>query len=127
MAEGIENGFAKMGLETARRHVFLCGGPECCAVEVGQASWETLKAEVARAQVPVLRTRAACLRVCRGGPWLVVYPEGIWYGGVTPENCRRIVQEHLLGGRIIEEWVVRKHPFPGEPGVNGMMQRCNNV
>jgi (2Fe-2S) ferredoxin len=107
----IENGFAKMGLEAARRHVFLCGGPDCCETAEGQATWDVLKAEVARGKVPVLRTRAACFRVCAGGPWLVVYPEGIWYGGVTPERCRRIVQEHLLGGSVIEEWVVRRHPL----------------
>jgi (2Fe-2S) ferredoxin len=58
--------------------------------------------------VPAMRTKAACLRVCTGGPWLVVYPEGIWYGGVTAEKFEVILQEHLLGGWAVEEWVYGK-------------------
>ncbi len=60
-----------------------------------------------------MRTKAACLRICSGGPWLVVYPEGIWYGAVTPERCERIVAEHLQSGRPVEEWIARRHPLKG--------------
>lgn len=70
-----------------------------------------LKRRTAELGVPALRTKAACLRVCQGGPWLVVYPEGVWYGGVTPERCERIVREHLAGGAIVQEWVVQQHPL----------------
>lgn len=104
-------GFAKMGLATARRHVFLCLGPDCCAAEEGLASWEALKRKIAEAGVPVMRTKAACLRVCAGGPWMVVYPEGVWYGSVTAERCERIVAEHLRGGRPVAEWIARVHPL----------------
>ena len=78
--------FSKMGLPSAQRHVFLCVGPNCCATADGLATWEVLKRRLVGAPVTVLRTKAACLRICRGGPWLLVYPEGIWYGGVTPER-----------------------------------------
>jgi (2Fe-2S) ferredoxin len=106
-------GFAKMGLETARRHVFLCPGPECCAREAGLATWDELKARLKACGAPALRTKAECLRVCAGGPWMVVYPEGTWYGGVTPERCARIVKEHVEGGRPVAEWAVRTRPLAG--------------
>jgi len=103
--------FAKMKLGGAGRHVFLCVGPDCCATAGGLATWEVLKARLGGLGVPALRTKAACLRVCTGGPWLVVYPEGIWYGGVTPERCERIVREHLAEGRPVAEWIAVEHPL----------------
>ncbi len=106
-------GFAKMGLEEARRHAFLCTGPECCTREQGMASWEALKAACKASRAPALRTKADCLRVCAGGPWLVVYPEGAWYGGATPERVDRIVREHVTGGRPITEWIARERPLCG--------------
>jgi len=110
-----EAALARTGLGSAQRHAFLCVGPSCCATADGLASWEVLKRRINELGLPVLRTKAACLRICRGGPWLLVYPEGVWYGGVTPERCERIVREHLAGGRIVQEWVVERHPLPGAP------------
>lgn len=106
--------FEKMALGSAQRHVFLCVGPDCCNTEQGLTTWDVLKKKIAEAGVPVMRTKAACLRICRGGPWMVVYPEGIWYGGVTPERCDRIVREHLQHGRMIGEWVAARRSLPGE-------------
>ncbi len=111
-AQRIENEFEKIDLHHAERHVFLCIGPDCCASEAGLESWETLKKEIKTHRVSVLRTKAACFRICTGGPWMLVYPEGIWYGAVTPERCERIVREHLLGGQPVREWIVRIHPLP---------------
>jgi len=111
--ERIAAGFVKMDLSGARRHVFLCPGPECCAREAGLATWEALKAACKAGGADALRSKAECLRLCAGGPWLVVYPEGAWYGGVTPERCERIVREHVVGGRPVAEWVVRTQALAG--------------
>jgi len=108
----IERGFAKIDLGAARRHVFLCIGPDCCATEQGMRVWEHLKQALKEHDLPVLRTKAACFRLCTGGPWMLIYPEGVWYGAVTVERCERIVAEHLLGNRVVTEWVAQVHPLP---------------
>jgi (2Fe-2S) ferredoxin len=102
----IEKGLAKAGVAGAQKHLFLCLGPDCCPTAEGEKVWEALKAGCRTLGVPVLRTKAACLRICAGGPWLVVYPEGIWYGGVTEERLNRILDEHVQNNFPITEWIV---------------------
>ncbi len=107
----IDEGFAVAGIERAERHLFLCLGPDCAPIEEGQATWDYLKRRCAELNLPVMRTKAACFRVCVGGPWLVIYPEGAWYGGVTPERCERILQEHVVQGKPVREWAERTQPL----------------
>ena len=110
----VGEGFAVAGIERAGKHLFLCLGPDCAPMEEGQATWDYLKRRCAELHLPVMRTKAGCFRVCVGGPWLLIYPEGAWYGSVTPERCERILREHVMDGKPIEEWVVRTQPLCGK-------------
>ena len=113
--ETIDAGFAATGIDHARHHLFLCLGPDCAPMAEGQKTWDYLKRRCSELHLPVMRTKAGCLRVCIGGPWLLIYPEGIWYGQVTPERCERILQEHVLNGKPVREWIARTKPMTGCP------------
>jgi (2Fe-2S) ferredoxin len=109
----IDEGFAAARIDGANRHLFLCLGPDCADPREGEKTWDYLKRRCRELDLPVMRTKAGCFRVCVGGPWLLIYPEGVWYGEVTPERCERILQEHVLLNRPIPEWAQRTHPLCG--------------
>jgi (2Fe-2S) ferredoxin len=111
--ETLADGLAAAKIDGARHHLFLCLGPDCAPLAEGEVVWGTLKALCAASSVPVMRTKAGCFRICTGGPWLLVYPEGVWYGAVTPERCERILREHIGQGKPVEEWIVKTHPLEG--------------
>lgn len=98
-------------IEHAQRHLFICLGPDCCDAAASAPLWDYLKARCRSLKVPVLRTKAACLRVCSGGPWLVVYPEGTWYGALTEERLERILVEHVEQGHPVAEWIAAEEKF----------------
>lgn len=103
--------FDELGLPGARYHVFMCAGPECCSEQDGDEAWQHLKKAVKKHDLSVLRTRVDCLRLCKDGPWLVVYPDGVWYDRVTPERFDRIRREHLEQGVPVAEWVRAVQPL----------------
>ena len=102
-------------------HLVLCATPSkalCCPdPTVGAASWDTLKRLVRELELEnperaggiVLRSKADCLRICGDGPVLLIWPDGIVYGGVTPERVEAILRTHVIGGTPIEAWILRRY------------------
>ena len=100
----------KLGIDKIERHLFLCADqtkPLCCSKQVSIESWDYLKRRLRELnlEVGVFRTKANCLRVCEQGPILVVYPDRIWYHSVTIPVIERIIQEHIIGGHVVAEFI----------------------
>lgn len=114
------NAARDLGISGLRRHIFLCCDeekPQCASRKKMHESWQFLKSRLKELGLAghggIYRTKAACLRICVGGPIAVVYPEGAWYGHCDPPVLERIVQEHLLGGRVVEEYLIAERPLSG--------------
>jgi (2Fe-2S) ferredoxin len=109
------------GIGKLTRHLFVCIGPDCVDPERGQETWDYVKRRMkelglAGPDGPAYRSKVSCFRICIGGPIAVVYPEGTWYRGVTPENAERILQEHIIGGREVSDLCFTRNPLPVPAG-----------
>jgi (2Fe-2S) ferredoxin len=105
------------GMGQYERHVFVCTTGSTCPTQGDTEAYvKYLRGEVARAglHVEIRINKSGCFSQCGNGPMIVVYPENVWYSGVTADDLAAIVESHLLGGKPVERLLYR----PGKPGPN---------
>ncbi len=108
-------------MELIRSHVMVCGGTGCTSSNSGAVINEferLLKEKGLDREVKVVRT--GCFGLCEAGPVVIVYPEGAFYSHVTAENVSRIVEEHLIKGRIVKDLLYKESMEPGSETIKSL-------
>lgn len=110
-------------MPSLQRHVFVCVNERaadhpkgCCKARGGAEVRDALKDELAKHGLSktIRANNAGCLDQCEHGVTLVVYPEQVWYGGVTATDVAEIVESHLIKGEVVTRLLLPKQPHLGD-------------
>jgi (2Fe-2S) ferredoxin len=112
----ILDGIAKEHMAKFEKHIFICtnqrpdGNSRGCCDPSGNAELHRVfKEKLKQRGIPnstVRANKAGCLDQCEVGPTVVVYPDNVWYGGVTPADVDQIIDAHIVGGKPVERLVI---------------------
>ena len=85
-----------------RKHVFVCTSSDCSSYG-SEEVLEILRHGIQERSLgdEIKLTKTGCLKECEDGPIVLIYPDGVWYSRVLPEDVDEIIDEHLLNGRIV--------------------------
>lgn len=110
----------KPAMQDYKRHLLVCVGPRCTENGESQALFDSLgekfkAAGIDRGDARVKRTRTQCFATCKSGPVVCVQPDGVWYYNVTEANMDRIIREHFVGGKPVQDLIYHQGPGRAEP------------
>lgn len=104
------------------KHVFICTNkgteekPKGCGLKNSEDIQKLMKARIKELGLnkKIRINKSGCLSACNWGPSVVVYPEQVWYGGVSPDDVEEIINEHLINDRPVERLIIREPRFYGK-------------
>ena len=107
-----------LNISTQRQHLLLCTAGKCSSPDQAEESWSYLKRRIKElglldVESGVYRSKVDCLRVCRQGPIMVSYPDGTWYHSCTSEVLEKILQQHVIQGKPVKEYIFAEGDLSG--------------